>query len=85
MHQLEQLDVDFIAYQDEIGVEKTQVEESAGWLLENLYKLHKKAAQVPSFGQMSKFFVLKERFTTAPCYQLLPNALFNNSRLCRLM
>lgn len=44
IRQLEALDVDFIAYQDEIGVEKTLVEESAGYF-ERLYKLHKKAAK----------------------------------------
>ncbi|RIJ50868.1 DUF4434 domain-containing protein [Maribellus luteus] len=54
VHQLEQLDVDFIAYQDEIGVEKTQVEESAGFF-ENLYKLHKKAAKSRLWADVEVF------------------------------
>ncbi|MGQ7868179.1 DUF4434 domain-containing protein [Sunxiuqinia sp. sy24] len=52
--QLEQLDVDFIAYQDEIGVEKTKVEESAG-IFENLYKMHKKAAKSRLWADVEVF------------------------------
>ncbi len=54
VRQLEQLDVDFIAYQDEIGVEKTRVEESAGFF-ENLYKLHKKAAKSRLWADVEVF------------------------------
>ncbi|MHA7111843.1 DUF4434 domain-containing protein [Sunxiuqinia elliptica] len=54
VRQLEQLDVDFIAYQDEIGVEKTQVEESAGFF-ENLYKMHKKAAKSRLWADVEVF------------------------------
>ncbi|WP_206611054.1 DUF4434 domain-containing protein [Mariniphaga sediminis] len=54
LRQLEQLDVDFIAYQDEIGVEKTKVEESAGFF-ESLYKLHKKAAKSKIWADVEVF------------------------------
>jgi hypothetical protein len=54
VRQIEQLDVDFIAYQDEIGVEKTKVEESAGFF-ENLYKLHKKAAKSRLWADVEVF------------------------------
>ncbi len=54
VRQLEQLNVNFIAYQDEIGVEKTQVEESAGFF-ESLYKLHKKAAKSQLWADVEVF------------------------------
>ncbi|SHF31142.1 protein of unknown function [Mariniphaga anaerophila] len=54
VRQLEQLNVDFIAYQDEIGVEKTQVEESAGFF-ESLYNLHKKAAKAKIWADVEVF------------------------------
>ena len=44
IRQLEKMNVDYIAYQDEVGVKKTNVEESAIYF-ENLYKAHKKAAK----------------------------------------
>ncbi len=54
VRQLEQLDVDFIAYQDEIGVQKTRVEESAAFY-EQLYKLHKKAAKSKLWADVEVF------------------------------
>lgn len=54
VRQLEQLNVDFIAYQDEIGVEKTKVEESAGFY-RNLYELHKKAAKAKLWADVEVF------------------------------
>lgn len=54
VRQLEQLNVDFIAYQDEIGVEKTKVEESAGYF-EQLYKLHQKAAKARLWADVEVF------------------------------
>ena len=54
VRQLEQLDVDFIAYQDEIGVEKTKVEESAAFF-ENLYKMHKKASKSRLWADVEVF------------------------------
>ena len=54
VRQLEELDVDFIAYQDEIGVEKTQIDESAGYF-ESLYKLHKKAAKARIWADVEVF------------------------------
>ena len=54
VRQLEQLDVDFIAYQDEVGVEKTQLDESAGYF-ESLHKLHKKAAKASIWADVEVF------------------------------
>ena len=54
VRQIESLNVDFIAYQDEIGVEKTQVEESAGFF-ERLYNLHKKAAKSRLWADVEVF------------------------------
>lgn len=54
VRQLEQLNVDFIAYQDEIGVEKTKVEESAAFF-ERLYRLHKKAAKSKLWADVEVF------------------------------
>lgn len=54
VRQLEQLDVDFIAYQDEIGVEKTSVEESAGFFSQ-LSDLHKKAARSKLWADVEIF------------------------------
>jgi hypothetical protein len=52
--QLEQLNVDFIAYQDEIGVEKTKIEESAK-IFENLYYLHQKAGKAKLWADVEVF------------------------------
>jgi hypothetical protein len=54
VRQLEQLNVDFIAYQDEVGVQKTQVEESAGYF-ERLQKLHQKAAKARLWADVEVF------------------------------
>lgn len=54
VRQLEQLDVDFIAYQDEIGVQKTRVDESAA-IYEKLYHLHKKAAKAKLWADVEVF------------------------------
>ena len=54
VRQLESLNVDFIAYQDEIGVEKTSVEESAGYF-ERLYNLHRKAAKSKLWADVEVF------------------------------
>lgn len=54
VRQLEALDVDFIAYQDEIGVEKTLIEESAAYF-ERLYNLHKKAAKSKLWADVEVF------------------------------
>jgi len=44
IHQLENLDVDIIAYQDEVGVKKIKVGETAQYF-EILYKMHAKAGR----------------------------------------
>jgi len=54
VRQLEQLNVDYIAYQDEIGVEKTKVEESAAFY-EQLYRVHKKAAKARLWADVEMF------------------------------
>jgi len=54
VRQLERLDVDFVAYQDEVGVEKTKVEESAAFY-ERLYGLHKKAARSRLWADIEVF------------------------------
>lgn len=54
VRQLEELDVDFIAYQDEIGVEKTKVEESAAFF-DQLYNAHKKAAKAKLWADVEVF------------------------------
>lgn len=52
--QLDELDVDFIAYQDEIGVQKTQVEESAAFF-EKLHKMHKKSGRSELWADVEFF------------------------------
>jgi hypothetical protein len=52
--QLEQLDVSFIAYQDEIGVNKTRVDESAGFF-EKLNKVHTKAGRSKLWADVEVF------------------------------
>jgi len=54
VRQLELLDIDYIAYQDEVGVEKTKVEESAGYF-ERLYHLHKKASRARLWADVEVF------------------------------
>jgi hypothetical protein len=53
VHQLKSLEVDFIAYQDEIGVEKTQVPE-LDKIYENLKKVHDQA-KVPLWADTEIF------------------------------
>jgi hypothetical protein len=52
--QLENLNVDFIAYQDEIGVQKTKVEESAAFY-EGLKKAHDKAGRAALWADVEVF------------------------------
>jgi hypothetical protein len=54
VRQLERLDVDFVAYQDEVGVEKTKIEESAAFY-ERLHTLHKKAARSRLWADVEVF------------------------------
>ncbi len=54
IRQLEKLNVDFVAYQDEIGVEKTKVEESAAFY-ENLHKAHRKAGRSALWADVEVF------------------------------
>jgi hypothetical protein len=52
--QLEQLDVDYIAYQDEVGVRKTKVEESAAYF-EGLRKAHDRAQRAALWADVEIF------------------------------
>lgn len=54
VRQLERLNVDYIAYQDEIGVQKTAVEESSAFF-ERLYRLHNKAAKSRLWADVEVF------------------------------
>lgn len=54
IRQLDSLDVDFIAYQDEIGVEKTQTMESAA-IFEKLQRLHRKSGRNELWADVEVF------------------------------
>lgn len=69
--QLEQLEVDFIAYQDEVGVEKSSVEEGA-LFFERLYKLHQKAAKSRLWPTW-RYFASRIKYTKARYCRHLPN------------
>jgi hypothetical protein len=74
VRQLERLNVDFIAYQDEIGVEKTEVEESATYF-EQLYRLHKKASKARLWADVEVFrfegTVYKSALLPAPAERVI--------------
>ena len=67
--QLEQLDVDIIAYQDEVGVQKTRLEESAAFY-EGLRKAHDKVQNTAIWADVEIFRFEGEVYTSA----LLPAA-----------
>ncbi|MBQ3094663.1 MAG: DUF4434 domain-containing protein [Clostridia bacterium] len=52
--QLESLDLDIIAYQDEVGVQKTLVEQEGAYY-EALYKAHEKAGRAKIWADMEVF------------------------------
>ena len=52
--QLEQMDLDIIAYQDEVGVQKTTVSQEAAYY-EALYKAHRKAGRAEIWADMELF------------------------------
>ncbi|MBQ9414373.1 MAG: DUF4434 domain-containing protein [Clostridia bacterium] len=54
VRQLEQLDLDIIAYQDEVGVQKTRVDEEAAFY-ENLRRVHDKAGRAALWADMETF------------------------------
>jgi len=54
VRQLEQLDVDIINYQDEVGVKKIKVGE-AGKYFEDLYKMHTKAGRARLWADVEVF------------------------------
>lgn len=62
--QLDQLNVDFIAYQDEVGVDKTRVEESAGFF-RNLSRAHEKAGRARLWADVEIFAFEGEIYKSA--------------------
>ena len=74
VRQLERLDVDFVAYQDEVGVEKTKVEESAAFY-ERLHDLHQKAARSRLWADVEVFrfagTVYKSALLPAPAERVI--------------
>ncbi|MBI5010279.1 MAG: DUF4434 domain-containing protein, partial [Bacteroidia bacterium] len=62
--QLSQLDVSFIAYQDEVGVNKTRVDESAGFF-EKLNKAHSKAGRSAIWADVEFFAFEGETYKSA--------------------
>lgn len=53
-HQLERLDVDFVAYQDEVGVRKTQVEEVPA-IYERLRRVHDRVSRTALWADVEIF------------------------------
>ncbi len=74
VRQLERLDVDFVAYQDEVGVEKTKVEESAAFY-QRLLNLHKKAGRSRLWADVEVFrfagTVYKSALLPAPAERVI--------------
>lgn len=62
--QLESLDVDIIAYQDEVGVQKTLVEQEAAYH-EALYQAHQKAGRAKIWADMEVFAFEAEVYKSA--------------------
>jgi len=64
VRQLEKLDVSFIAYQDEVGVNKTRVDESAAFF-EKLYKAHSRAGRSKLYADVEFFTFEGETYKSA--------------------
>ncbi len=64
VRQLEKLDIDIIAYQDEIGVKKTKAG-TAGKYYEALYKAHAKAGRAHIWADMEVFEFEQEVYESA--------------------
>jgi hypothetical protein len=62
--QLEKMDIDFVAYQDEIGVQKTKVEESAAFY-EALKRVHDKAGRGALWADIELFEFEGEVYSSA--------------------
>lgn len=62
--QLENLNVDYIAYQDEVGVEKSTADQTGAYF-ENLYRVHKKAARARLWADVEVFRFEKEVYHSA--------------------
>lgn len=64
IRQLERLDVDIIAYQDEVGVKKTKVG-AAGKYFEALYRMHNKAGRSRLWADLEIFEFEKDVYASA--------------------
>jgi len=64
VQQLDQMDIDIVAYQDEVGVEKTQVAETAGFF-ETLRRLHNRAARAKLWADVEIFISEGKVYHTA--------------------
>ena len=62
--QLERMDLDIIAYQDEVGVEKTTVDQEAAYY-EALSKAHQKAGRAKIWADMEVFRFEEQVYTSA--------------------
>jgi hypothetical protein len=65
VEQLDRLDVDFIAYQDEVGVQKTTVEELPA-IFENLNKVHEKSGRSELWADVEIFAFSGAAYTSTP-------------------
>ncbi|HPT22186.1 MAG TPA: DUF4434 domain-containing protein [Bacteroidales bacterium] len=72
--QLEKLNVDFIAYQDEVGVRKSKPEDT-GKFYEQLYKQHRKAGRAKLWADLEVFSfegdVYQSALLPAPCERVI--------------
>ena len=72
--QLEQLDVEIIAYQDEVGVQKTKTEESGGFF-EQLHRVHQQAGRAKLWADVEVFAfegdVYKSALIPAPAERVI--------------
>lgn len=64
LRQLERLDVDIMAYQDEVGVKKTKVG-TAGKYFEELYYMHNKAGRARLWADLEVFEFEKDVYASA--------------------
>ncbi len=64
INQLEKLDIDFIAYQDEVGVRKSTASET-GHFYEQLSKAHKKAGRAKLWADVEMFTFEGETYKSA--------------------
>lgn len=81
--QLERLEVDYIAYQDEVGVRKTQVEELPG-IYERLKAVHDQVGRSRLWADVEAFS-LKGRYTIPRCFPPRPSGCGSSWKRCLRM